>query len=787
MGGYRVRSGQSLPNLNSTNLPNLPELNSLNRKQNDHKADASHLSFDDLALSDEEPTDVGSPDDILAAVGGIDGWDNVPNAAAKPGASGAKTDEPNYELSILNGTFLGEEEEDTTTVTESPFNKLTPSSQGLSAPKHLLPGLPGLKPSANGLPSLKSSEGIPSLKSSEGIPSLKSSEGIPSLKSSEGLPSPKSSEGLPSPKSNEGLPSPKASEGLPSPKASEGLPSPKSSEDLPSPKASEDLPSPKASEDLPSLKSDDIPDDHRSIDSMDDPLPNLKPSSINNQSTSGVVSNAAAAVSTVAVSPQPVESVQQINTSPVVTNSQQATAQTAQTAPQQASAPTSREEKMTDEEQLAEILNSMTPEERAEYEAHCREQERQEAEARRAKQRELQEMYGNPNLNQPKSSPVGLIIGIIIVLLIFGGLIFWLLTTDHAPENAVQEQQTQQEAVEAAPVVVRADPLNTYPVNISLNGATLLYINGVETPIGGPYQFVADHRNTVMAFADGMVPFIQTFDNKSRVSNVSVELAPATHYLKGSLKFRVADQSLVGTGLVVTLDGRSLSNFPSSDATDVVLGFPHILIIEKPGFAKHMHIIWPENPTTTIDIPSLEPENNALSGTRCSVEKFPPSAKPYGIRITYGEQVFDKPIVAHVTPGAIIEYYITREQRFPLQLALIPDGFGSVTLDTALLRDSIGKSIVSFTRPADSNMRVCMRRIGELICPDMAGETTVPSGPDWEFIGLENEDLSSRQIRGGQKQELQKDRKYVFEVGLSSSNSFAMRQTGYDRVKDGIK
>ncbi len=320
MGGYRVRSGENLPNLNSTNLPNLPELNSLNRKQNDPKTEKPSLSFDDLALSDDEPTDVGAADDILAAVGGIDGWDNIPNSAVNSAASGANTAEPNYELSILNGTFLGEEEEDTTSVVESPFSKLTPSSQGLSAAGHLSSGnianLPGLKSSGNGLPSPKSSEGLPSLKSSEGLPSLKSSEGLPSPKSIEGLPSPKSSEGL------------------------------------------------------PSLKSNDSQGDHHSIDNMDDPLPNLKPSSQNNPSASGVASNAAAAISTAAVSPKTDESVQHINTSPAVTNSQQATAQT---APQQASAPTSREEEMTDEEQLAEILNSMTPEERAEYEAHCRE------------------------------------------------------------------------------------------------------------------------------------------------------------------------------------------------------------------------------------------------------------------------------------------------------------------------------------------------------------------------------------------------------------------------------
>ena len=453
-------------------------------------------------------------------------------------------------------------------------------------------------------------------------------------------------------------------------------------------------------------------------------------------------------------------------------------------APQAYAQPAAPQRELSDEEQLMAILESMTPEERMEYEQYTLQQQQIEAEQRRARQRELMEMYGNPGLTQQKNSGgPALAIIIIIVLAVAGVGIYFLVFSGPSEEEIKAEAQKQQEEVVEVPKpVVEKVHLSTYPVNIKTNGANTLFINGVEVPPSGSFEFVSNHRNTIMAYADGMVPFFKTFDGKSDVTEtIDIDMIPDALYLKGRIDFRLTDAGNQGLGLKAMLDGRAISNFPSA-VSDVVLGRPHVLTIEKPGFAKHMHLIWPVQPDTTVTIPALVPEDSALMGAKCSLKKFAPSTKPYGLKISTGGQDYIRPIVATVQPGDIIEYHITHDQRLPLQVAIIPDGYGSLNLDTNLLRESIGESIVKFNS-AEEGLRVCMRRAGEVICPDMTQESTVPSGPDWEFFGATGSDTNLRPVRGGQGQELQSSRKYTFDVGLDAKGTFTLKQTGYDRIK----
>ena len=105
-------------------------------------------------------------------------------------------------------------------------------------------------------------------------------------------------------------------------------------------------------------------------------------------------------------------------------------------------------------------------------------------------------------------------------------------------------------------------------------------------------------------------------------------------------------------------------------------------------------------------------------------------------------------------------------------------------LDMTLLRKSIGESIVAFRRAdKETDYRVCMRRSGEVICPSMDAETTVPSGNDWVFFAVAGTELNAVVLRGTQKQELQSSRKYTFETQLDKNKSFSYRQVGYQSTK----
>jgi len=438
---------------------------------------------------------------------------------------------------------------------------------------------------------------------------------------------------------------------------------------------------------------------------------------------------------------------------------------------------------MSDEEKLQAMLDQMTPQERAEYEAYCAEQSRDELQRQREKQRELYEMYGNVSATGASNkAPIGLIL---VGVLICAGFLFAIIhfvTSDSSEPEATNETVADAEPVKAEPV--RAEPLNTYSVTINRGAADDVFVNGVPVN-GSTAQFVSNHRNTVIAYSTNMVPYFQTFDGKTEVTDpIDIQMVPDTLYAKGQISFRLTDRDITNGGLRVTFDGHVIGNFPGA-IPDVVLGFPHILTLEKPGYAKHMHIIWGNDSNNTVTIPELKKEADVLSGTDCSLKKFPTSDKQYGVRIdTAGQSFSDPTTIATVPYGDIIEYYITREQRKPMQISVIPDGFGSMQMDVVLLHDSIGESVLSFENAKKTDIQVCLRRVGVLICPDMKSDTAVPSGNDWEFFAYQGEANNPSPIRGAQMQTLTANRKYVIEATRDERGLFKMNLKSATKVKD---
>ena len=782
MGEYRLKSGQSLPSLGGGSLPNLPKINALKgntiapppqsskparplpsyasltipksgapagrsstlskvptklgattkpiaadpkvehkpeTKREEKTVDAETVKpdYEGFSQADDAPTEVGSADVLLAAMNGIDSWDEV-SSLGENGVLGTQTIAQSFE-EIANSLAQCENDDDIdgpTMVTTSPLLDLL-DDEGELPSESVEQMHQAVAPSVAEMPASPSVAEMPKVPS---VPEIPKSPAIVEMPAAPPIPEVPKTPSVPQMPQAQVPPA--------------------------------DMPQVPAS---PSVA--DMPQ-----------VPPASPS--------------VADMPQVPASPSVAEMPQVPPASPSVADMPQAAAQ-AQVAQNAAEAEAGDMSNMSDEEQLQAILNSMTPEERLAYETHCFEEQARAAQERMARQKELYEMYGESSPNRTKT-PAGLVIGIVVLVLGLLGFVAYLAVSANEPvkdEKAAEDQSQEQGEV---PVIAadRAD-LETYKVSVRIDGATSIFVNGQAVAMGD-VDFVKGRKNTIIAYAPHMVPYFATFSADEKVTApIEAALESDVLYEKGRIDFRFTDAEQGKMRYTARFDGQPLSNFPAT-VTDVVLGRPHILTIETPSLAKHMHIIWPDDRDNTVTIPELKPANMALRGTECTTKKMPAAEKNYAFSINNGNTTSKQPIIATVTPGNMIEYSVAREQRKKLDVAIIPDGFGTLMLDMTLLRKSIGESIVAFRRAdKEADYRVCMRRSGEVICPSMDAETTVPSGNDWVFFAVAGTELNAVVLRGTQKQELQSSRKYTFETQLDKNKSFSYRQVGYQSTK----
>ena len=762
MGEYRLKSGQSLPSLGGGSLPNLPKINALKgntiapppqsskparplpsyasltipksgapagrsstlskvptklgattkpiaadpkvehkpeTKREEKTVDAETVKpdYEGFSQADDAPTEVGSADVLLAAMNGIDSWDEV-SSLGENGVLGTQTIAQSFE-EIANSLAQCENDDDIdgpTMVTTSPLLDLL-DDEGELPSESVEQMHQAVAPSVAEMPASPSVAEMPKVPSVPEIPKSPSVAEMPKVPS---------------------------------------VP------EIPKSPAIVEMPAAPPIPEVPKTPS----------------VPQMPQAQV------------------------PPADMPQVPASPSVADMPRAAAQ-AQVAQNAAEAEAGDMSNMSDEEQLQAILNSMTPEERLAYETHCFEEQARAAQERMARQKELYEMYGESSPNRTKT-PAGLVIGIVVLVLGLLGFVAYLAVSANEPvkdEKAAEDQSQEQGEV---PVIAadRAD-LETYKVSVRIDGATSIFVNGQAVAMGD-VDFVKGRKNTIIAYAPHMVPYFATFSADEKVTApIEAALESDVLYEKGRIDFRFTDAEQGKMRYTARFDGQPLSNFPAT-VTDVVLGRPHILTIETPSLAKHMHIIWPDDRENTVTIPELKPANMALRGTECTTKKMPASEKNYAFSIKNGNTTSKQPIIATVTPGNMIEYSVAREQRKKLDVAIIPDGFGTLMLDMTLLRKSIGESIVAFRRAdKEADYRVCMRRSGEVICPSMDAETTVPSGNDWVFFAVAGTELNAVVLRGTQKQELQSSRKYTFETQLDKNKSFSYRQVGYQSTK----
>ena len=805
MGEYRLKSGQSLPSLGGGSLPNLPKINALKgntiapppqsskparplpsyasltipksgapagrsstlskvptklgattkpiaadpkvehkpeTKREEKTVDAETVKpdYEGFSQADDAPTEVGSADVLLAAMNGIDSWDEV-SSLGENGVLGTQTIAQSFE-EIANSLAQCENDDDIdgpTMVTTSPLLDLL-DDEGELPSESVEQMHQAVAPSVAEMPASPSVAEMPKVPS---VPEIPKSPAIVEMPAAPPIPEVPKTPSVP--------------------QMPQAQVPPADMPQVPASPSVADMPQVPAS---PSVA--EMPQVPASPSVAD--MPQVPPAS-----------PSVADMPQVPASPSVAE-MPQVPASPSVADMPQAAAQ-AQVAQNAAEAEAGDMSNMSDEEQLQAILNSMTPEERLAYETHCFEEQARAAQERMARQKELYEMYGESSPNRTKT-PAGLVIGIVVLVLGLLGFVAYLAVSANEPakdEKAAEDQSQEQGEV---PVIAadRAD-LETYKVSVRIDGATSIFVNGQAVAMGD-VDFVKGRKNTIIAYAPHMVPYFATFSADEKVTApIEAALESDVLYEKGRIDFRFTDAEQGKMRYTARFDGQPLSNFPAT-VTDVVLGRPHILTIETPSLAKHMHIIWPDDRDNTVTIPELKPANMALRGTECTTKKMPASEKNYAFSIKNGNTTSKQPIIATVTPGNMIEYSVAREQRKKLDVAIIPDGFGTLMLDMTLLRKSIGESIVAFRRAdKEADYRVCMRRSGEVICPSMDAETTVPSGNDWVFFAVAGTELNAVVLRGTQKQELQSSRKYTFETQLDKNKSFSYRQVGYQSTK----
>ena len=799
MGEYRLKSGQSLPSLGGGSLPNLPKINALKgntiapppqsskparplpsyasltipksgapagrsstlskvptklgattkpiaadpkvehkpeTKREEKTVDAETVKpdYEGFSQADDAPTEVGSADVLLAAMNGIDSWDEV-SSLGENGVLGTQTIAQSFE-EIANSLAQCENDDDIdgpTMVTTSPLLDLL-DDEGELPSESVEQMHQAVAPSVAEMPASPSVAEMPKVPSVPEIPKSPSVAEMPKVPSVPEIPKSPAIVEMPA-----APPIPEVPKTPSVPQMPQAQVPPAEMPQVPASPSVADMPQVPAS---PSVSE----------------MPQVPPAS-----------------PSVAEMPQ-------VPASPSVADMPQAAAQ-AQVAQNAAEAEAGDMSNMSDEEQLQAILNSMTPEERLAYETHCFEEQARAAQERMARQKELYEMYGESSPNRTKT-PAGLVIGIVVLVLGLLGFVAYLAVSANEPVKDEKAAEDQSQEQGEAPVIAadRAD-LETYKVSVRIDGATSIFVNGQAVAMGD-VDFVKGRKNTIIAYAPHMVPYFATFSADEKVTApIEAALESDVLYEKGRIDFRFTDAEQGKMRYTARFDGQPLSNFPAT-VTDVVLGRPHILTIETPSLAKHMHIIWPDDRENTVTIPELKPANMALRGTECTTKKMPASEKNYAFSIKNGNTTSKQPIIATVTPGNMIEYSVAREQRKKLDVAIIPDGFGTLMLDMTLLRKSIGESIVAFRRAdKEADYRVCMRRSGEVICPSMDAETTVPSGNDWVFFAVAGTELNAVVLRGTQKQELQSSRKYTFETQLDKNKSFSYRQVGYQSTK----
>lgn len=370
-----------------------------------------------------------------------------------------------------------------------------------------------------------------------------------------------------------------------------------------------------------------------------------------------------------------------------------------------------------------------------------------------------------------KKSNLGLWITIVIlVLALAGGAVYFLLFANKGKEDLAQAPAPEDQ--QEAPSVVALEPLPTSDIHIALPEGSTLFINGeqVQLRASGQYPIIKGQANQIIAYNEGSLPFVKVLQSGEAAEELAVNFESAEAYLKTKVALKLKD-SAKAQGLSVSFDGTVLSELPA-EIKDVVLGFPHHIIVQKEGLGSALHLIYPdEQKTVELEIPELVDFAQAQKETLVTTEIPINRSKPYKIAIQTLKHLISTSGDIVVAKQDLLNIKVSREQRKDLNYILNPTNFGSVHLSFSLNTESLGTADVSFIKAKKvKNVGICFRRVGEVLCPDMEAKSEIPSG-DWEIMGytVENEEKSF--LRGNFTQPLKMGYAYEF-VAASTKNDF---------------
>lgn len=365
------------------------------------------------------------------------------------------------------------------------------------------------------------------------------------------------------------------------------------------------------------------------------------------------------------------------------------------------------------------------------------------------------------------------IIVLVIVLAVSGLLIFalYLMMKPQEPDPVPEVVQEVTATPDYQPLKTQFIPLSIKPKysNILING--VFYDPTSDMSTIGSYPLLTEHDNVIAVYSDGYVPFITRIHQSNNYDEdpVDIQLADDEFYQHSNVTLKLPDSLDLSTTRI-SLNGKSLLPMPEIKV-DCVSGFPNFVLMEARDFGKHLHVFWPIHTNESVQLPELQPQNNANVVTIFTL-KLPKSYEQdhtLKIDVKAENEHHTSTGSIRIKKGEFIDVSIVKNGRYPMNLAFDSTPFGSITIDGYMQPSSKGVATVRFSKQSDKSVKLCFRRSSEVICTDEA-ETMVSSGK-WELIAFREKNDGSREIFKEQPFEtLKASYDYVFTVSAKGDS-----------------
>ena len=178
----------------------------------------------------------------------------------------------------------------------------------------------------------------------------------------------------------------------------------------------------------------------------------------------------------------------------------------------------------------------------------------------------------------------------------------------------------------------------------------------------------------------------------------------------------------------------------------------------------------------TVEIPELQSEKDGQFRTvfEVSMDK---SERASRLTVEAEGMQYSSAGRMELKKDGVVKYSVSMDKRKTLDGQVELFSYGSVKVEPALLRESLGDTEVSFRRAGGRrdtrNVSICFVRTGELVCPPMTESTVMPSG-SWQVMGFEFDGEERFRLAGDFTQRLFVGKSYVLELVLKKAGEFGL-------------